>query len=273
MFRWVVLGDNSWLGVDGANWYKVESESSGHYRIESNALKGDFISLFRLDTDLAEVRVQLKNRGPELEPYLDCLPGLRLMRPTSVRETLFCFLCTANNHLSRITQMIQKLGAYGDPLYEVADRKLTVMPSLETIAAIEEAELRAAGFGYRAATIPRVAHQILDRGGESWLDLLKTLSYEEAHRELVSLHSVGPKLADCIALYGLQHLDSAPIDTHLWQALVRLYFPEWQGKALTDAKYKEASTFLRGRFGELAGYAQQYLYYENLLNWRSRKDR
>ena len=53
---------------------------------------------------------------------------------------------------------------------------------------------------------------------------------EAMHDELVAITGIGHKLADCIGLFALWHTEAIPVDTHLWQAAVRHYFPEWQGK-------------------------------------------
>ena len=81
---------------------------------------------------------------------------------------------------------------------------------------------------------------------------------------------IGNKLADCICLYGLHYEEAVPIDTHLWQAACRVFFPEHEGKALTELRYRQVGDFFRDRFGKLAGWAHLYLYYENQLNWRKR---
>jgi len=85
------------------------------------------------------------------------------------------------------------------------------------------------------------------------------------------MKGIGPKLADCICLFGLDHQEAVPVDTHIWQAMCRLYFPQWSGTALTEKRYYEASDFFRDRLGDLAGWAHQYLFYDNVLNWRSRR--
>jgi N-glycosylase/DNA lyase len=261
------VGD-TWTGVDGENWYSIQQHES-ELSVRSNADKEQCRVLLGLDQDIAEVHRDVLARGPEMAPYIEALPGLRVLRPSCPVEVLFCFLCTANNHLSRIGQMVRKLAAYGEPLAEMDGVSLTRFPALDRIAAIPEQELRQQGFGYRAATIPGVARQILEKTPH-WLSSLQTRPYLEAREELLTLKSVGPKLADCICLYGLHHTDSTPIDTHLWQALTRLYFPEWQGKALTEARYNMAAAFLRERFGKHAGFAHLLLYFENLQNWRTR---
>ncbi|MBI5706993.1 MAG: hypothetical protein HZC36_08395 [Armatimonadetes bacterium] len=273
VFRWERLGDARYLGVDGDFWYVVEVAPARRgrtsYRIQSNGSAKDFGSLFRLETSLTEIEAEVLRRGPELKPYVERLSGLRVLNPSSASEVLFSFLCTPNNNLERITRMVRALAEYGDPIGGWEGRVLKRFPDVVRIASIPEAELRQKGFGYRGATIPSVARQILSRG-DDWLVELQNLPYEEAHAELCSLKGVGPKLADCICLIGLRHLEAVPVDTHLYQAACREYFPEWRGKALTGTRYREIGGHFRGRFGSLAGWAHQYLYYENLLRRRSR---
>ena len=266
VFRWREREDGNWAGVDGDHWY-VEATVNQDWEICSNVEANHFRQLFSLDKN--GENEELLSRGPELEPYVDALPGLRLMKPSSAHETLFCFLCTANNHLTRISGMISRLAEYGE-LFE--EQHLYRFPNLEQIADIEEGELRAKGFGYRARTIPLVARELLNKPAD-WLESLRLRSYPDAREELLRIPSIGPKLADCISLYGLHKPEATPIDTHLWQALTREYFPKWKDQALTEKRYREAAQFLRERFGDLAGLAHLYLYLENLKNWRLRGGR
>lgn len=168
-------------------------------------------------------------------------------------------------------QMVRSLAALGEEIDVVDGNLVHRFPTVERIAAIPESELRTMGFGYRAATIPSIARQVLEGGGEEWLVALREASYEDAHEALMDLKGVGPKLADCIALFALHHTRSVPVDTHLWQAAVRLYFPEWSDKSLTGQRYQMIGEHFRNRFGDLAGWAHQYLFYDNLLNWRARR--
>ena len=268
VFRWRDAGEGRWLGVDGEHWFLAESIEQG-WNVRSNAKEEHFRRLFSLDED---AKNDLLESGPELKPYIEALPGLRLMKPSNAHETLFCFLCTANNHLTRITAMISKLAGYGEIIANVDGEVARRFPSLLRIASLEESELRAQGFGYRARSIPLVARELMQHP-PNWLQSLRLRPYEEAREELLRIASIGPKLADCICLYGLHKTEATPIDTHLWQALTREYFPQWKDQALTEKRYREAAEFLRNRFGTLAGLAHLYLYLENLKNWRSRSSR
>jgi N-glycosylase/DNA lyase len=261
VFRWRRLVENRWHGVDGPNTYSVEATDKG-YLVDSNADQLEFERLFRLESRFANITDQIIQRGPELTPYVESLSGLRLMSPSLARETLFSFLCTSNNHVARITKMVDELVLLGDS---------GLFPGLERLAAVSEAELRAKGFGYRGATIPKVAIELVHRGGEDYLESLSNADLKDLKEELSSLPGVGPKLTDCIALFAFGHTEVCPVDTHIWQACTRLYFPEWQGENLTGKRYESISNFMRDRFGDLAGWAQQCLFVENMQNWRSRK--
>jgi len=274
VFRWRKLADGSWLGVDGDAWYRAYppvllDAGQAEMRVESNVGEARFRDLFRLDWDADEIEAEILRLAPEMEPYMQTFAGLRLMKPSSAEETFFCFLCTPNNNIARITQMTAHLGSYGPAIDTVGGVKLHAFPNVQQIADLSESELRAKAFGYRAATIPNAARQVLERG-EDWIIGLRNVPYEEARRELMGIKGIGPKLADCIALFALHHTEAVPIDTHIWQAFTRLYYPEWKDKAVTDSRYREASESFRKRFGTLTGWAHQYLFYDNMINWRSR---
>lgn len=266
VFRWHTPAPDVWLGVDGPHWYELR-QTDAYIEAHSNADEHEFRRLFRLDVDLEAVEAEIRRKAPELGPYIHAVRGLRLMRPGDPAETLLCFLCTPNNHLARIKGMVASLASFGERLHE----DLRAFPTLERVAAIPESELRARGFGYRGSSIPRAAAMISELGGARWLPGLKSGSYDDAFNQLMRLPGVGPKLADCIALFALDKTEAAPVDTHLWQAAVRLYFPEWRDKALTLARYEAIGNLFRSKFGDLAGFAHQYLFYENLLRGGRRR--
>lgn len=237
--------------------------------VETSGKQRDFESLFRLEWDSASIEREIIDSAPELAIYLGAFSGLRVMRPGCSAESFFSFLCTPNNNLSRIVPMVRFLATLGPVMATVEGRPVHRFPDAATLASTPEVVLRANGFGYRAATIPAVAGLVCERGA-GWIESLKSAPYDEVHSELCSLKGVGPKLADCIALFALDHTEAIPIDTHVWQAYGRLYRPERIGLAITDARYREASNFLRSKFGKNGGWAQQFLFYDNMLNRRGR---
>jgi len=269
VFRWQRLPDESWIGIDGDRWYRL-SQLDNNIDVESNATTNDLVRFLRLDWDADGIERQILEKAPELQPYMGALKGLRVLRQSDPIETFFTFLCTPNNNIKRITQMVHKLAARGPLVTTIEGIELHRFPEAEVIAAIPEQDLRTESFGYRANTIPHLAQQLIERGDRKYLTDLKNGPYKEAHKELASMKGIGPKLADCICLFGLHHDEAVPVDTHIWQAMVRLYFPQYKDAALTDKRYYEAADFFRDRLGNLAGWAHQYLFYDNVLNWRNR---
>lgn len=257
-FRWHEIEPGIWSGVDGANYYRVELSGS-IIQVESNASKADFEELFRLNVELREVSETIR-KGAGVMLNSACL-GLRQIRASDPEETFFCFLCTPNNNLPRIQSMVRKLGQFGKEIPGAPG--LRRFPSADVIAQIDESELRSLGFGYRAKSIPKAAKALLDRG-TGWLNHLKSGTYTEAFNEMLWIPGIGPKLADCILLYGLHFDEAVPIDTHLWQAAKRHRLVETDWATLTDKRYRDIGSEFRTRFGKWAGWVQLLFYYDNM---------
>lgn len=59
--------------------------------------------------------------------------------------------------------------------------------------------------------------------GEADLEKIKGMCYQEARKELMKLSGVGEKVADCICLFALHHLEAFPVDTHIKKVLKKNY--------------------------------------------------
>lgn len=121
-----------------------------------------------------------------------------------------------------------------------------------------EDDLRKAKFGYRAKFISGSISKIKEFGGLKWFEDLKALTYQEARQELLKLPGIGYKVADCICLMSLGHLESVPIDTHIFQIAQQSYMPEAlkKAKSVTPKIYDDISNKFRDIYGEYAGWAQ-----------------
>ncbi len=267
MFRWVRQGEG-WAVFDGDHLHLVEQEGNV-LNVRSNQDEGVFRRLMRFDENHALKLQEITRLGPELEPCLAHLVGMRMMRPACARETLFSFLCSANNHISRITSMVWKLTEARMAPTSFSEEETPFLNTLQ-IASLGEGTLRQEGFGYRGKSIPQVAQRLETDGGERLLEKLKSEGYGAAREYLLTLPGVGPKLADCICLFAFDHQEAVPIDTHIWQQLTKIYYPNWHGTALTKAKYDHAAEAFRDRFGTLSGVAHQFLFVENMTSYRDK---
>ena len=115
----------------------------------------------------------------------------------------------------------------------------------------------------------KVAKQVAARP-EGWLDELAALDYAQARGELMRLDGVGPKIADCVCLFAMRKDQAVPVDTHVWQLTRDRYLPSLKGKSVSTSGYAQVLGFFQSRF-EKAGWAQQYLFYDHLLESRAKR--
>ncbi|KAG7292076.1 hypothetical protein NEMBOFW57_002108 [Staphylotrichum longicolle] len=187
--------------------------------------------------------------------------GIRILNQDAW-EALVAFICSSNNNISRISQMVHKLclhyGPYvatvhGEPFHDFPTPQALSGPQVET-------HLRQLGFGYRARYIAETALIISAQHSPDWLLGLRNPAspafgttnttaskahtttkpsdpspntpdpnpkdpptYRTAHTSLLTLPGVGPKVADCVCLMGLGWGEAVPVDTHVWQIAQRDY--------------------------------------------------
>ena len=65
--------------------------------------------------------------------------------------------------------------------------------------------------GYRAKYIHRLCQDAVS--GRLDLSRLSALNYEEAMEYLTGFYGIGKKVANCVCLFGLHHIDAFPVDT------------------------------------------------------------
>ena len=218
-----------------------------------------------------------------------CFPGVRMLRQDPW-ETLISFICSSNNHISRIGGMLAALRAkYGVEIVlgpearealgaGVHGRRFFVFPTVDALCAATEAELRALGFGYRAKYISSTAQLLRQRGGASYLAGLRLQPRAAVEKSLEDFAGVGPKVSSCIALFACDSLDAIPVDTHVWQIALRDYpaAAAKEGldlsavKSLTPRVYKQVGDLFRRSFGALAGWAHCILFLAELPEFKRR---
>ncbi|KAK4451460.1 DNA glycosylase [Podospora aff. communis PSN243] len=220
--------------------------------------------------------------------------GIRILNQDAW-ETLVSFICSSNNNISRITQMVQKLCVhYGPYVGDIEGEKFHDFPRPEALAGSGvESHLRELGFGYRARFIAETARIVSTDRPAGWLHGLrnpdcpaleisnnkledtetktdtKPPTYRAAHEALLELPGVGPKVSDCVCLMGLGWWESVPVDTHVWQIAQRDYgFGKGvKTKTLNKAMYDAVGDHFRKIWGPQAGYAQSVLFTANLKSF------
>ncbi len=197
---------------------------------------------FDLERDYEQI-IQSCAEYPNAHNAMRMLAGLRVLNQPAW-ETLIAFIISANNNVSRIRsiidRLIEKFGING------------AFPSPETLRDAEEDELRAIGCGYRAAYLKHSARMVCEGFP---LNGLSKLSYEQAHEQLLKLSGVGDKVADCIQLFGMGYSEAFPVDVWV-ERLMKQWF-----EGNEHLSRKNLRSRAQEMFGKHAGIIQQSLFH------------
>lgn len=263
--------DNSFQEVLMVNEKPVlfDVKQSGDYldfNFKGDISKKEAISrlnyIYDLDFDLNKFYKYLSNQA-ELEEMSEFCQGLRLFLANDPFECIISSICSANNSIKRwtksISDMKEKWGNnFFDDYYTFPD-----MSIIQDVYEDDDEEslfennscgnnLKACGVGYRAPYMKK-ASQIFTL--EMNLSDIQKMSYEEAFETILKVPGVGPKVADCILLYGFNFKEAFPSDVWIKRIVSHLYF---DGKDISVSKVRE---FGMEEFGENAGYVQLYLFH------------
>lgn len=244
-FRWKSEG-NGFRGVALGRAVYAEQDGDVLKLRGVDEISGtDFLRYFDLERDYGAIKRSYAD-DPFLSEGMTYAQGIRVLRQPPF-ETLISFIISQNNNVKRISGIIERLcQRYGKPL----GGGCFDFPEPEALACLCDDELVNCGAGYRASYISGAAGMVRD-GFD--LGAVAKMPYKEARQKLQELPGVGPKVADCVALYSLGFTEAFPADVWMKRVLRCVY-----GFSGSDAKMRE---FVDSKFGKNAGLAQQYLFH------------
>lgn len=208
-----------------------------------------FINYFDLEQSYDPMIKELED-SPLMKAAAAFGRGLKILRQDRF-ETLISFIVSTNNNIGRIKGIIERIcAALGRPRGKPeTGAGFYGFPDPETMARAGEKLYRELGCGYRSPWIARAA----EKAAVSGLDALARLPTGELTGVLQSFAGVGPKAADCIALFAYARYDVFPVDT--W--VKKLYRDLFNAVPAAGLMRKN----LTARFGRFSGIAQQLLFY------------
>ena len=255
-FRWQFLGEGWHSGVLKGNLVHLrQNDGTLEYRAQTN-LDTLLTSYFRLDEDMDAVYSTLSSLDPYIATLVNEHPHLRLLRQPDPWECTVAYLCSANNNVPRIRNIVEGIAQkLGKRLELNGDIRYT-FPTPEAVLQAGPEPLQAMRLGLdRHNKIVEAARRVRSRE----LDLQRLarpdIPYSEAKRQLMDCPYIGDKIADCIALFALDKIQSFPVDTHVKKAATRHFFASQPPP--TD---RHLVTWAQAYFGVNAGYANQLLF-------------
>ena len=176
---------------------------------------------------------------------IDCInfaTGIRILKQP-LFETCCSYILSQQNNIPRIQKMIFSLSKKYSTITDTFDGiEYKLFPSYNDLKDCKIEDYKELGFGYRAEYL----HKFVQSWPQIEKKLQETTTYEEHFKILKTCDGIGDKVANCICLYGLNHLESFPIDV-------------WMKKVL-DEEYesKKKKIMLPPKY---AGILQQYMFY------------
>jgi len=255
-FRWIKQEDGSYRGIVGRKLVRVGFEEDTLY-IWNSGIQ-DFIDIwfdyFDLGTDYSKIKAVLE-KDPVMKEAIKTGYGIRLLKQ-DFWEMLISFIISANNMIPRIMKTVDTLSVMRGVCID-AEQCCYSFPEIDALAEATLEELQNCRAGFRCKYIYQTSQ--LMKTGKITKEKLVNMKTGEARKELMTLPGVGPKVADCILLFSGIKYDVFPTDVWVKRVMEELYFKR-------EASLREIQNFAVDNFGELTGYAQQYLFYHARLN-------
>lgn len=223
-FRWRESGQGSWKIVHRDQSLTIRELGAGRYRF--SCTEAAFHSLWHPYFDLDEDYRAIRNRVREADDpflYAACTygKGIRILRQDPW-ETLVSFIISQNKNIPAIQTCIEMLcTAAGERRTDDRGEVYTSFPTPEAILNLSEEQLRACKLGYRWRYVRSAAQAVADHS----LDLTELLKAreDEIMERLCSFPGVGIKVASCVSLFGLHHMDAFPVDVWMKRILKNEY--------------------------------------------------
>jgi N-glycosylase/DNA lyase len=251
-FRWYREPDGSYTGVVRGKAANV-SYRSGVLTMD-NVTAEDFRQIwfdyFDLGRDYAEIKKAV-SVDPIMEKAVEFGSGIRLLRQEPW-EALLSFILSANNRIPRIMSIILQLSRLFGEEIKYSGRTFYSFPDAQSLAGCSLEQIGECRAGYRCEYIHTTASEVAKNGYDH--EKLSSMATDDARKELLRFKGVGNKVADCALLYGGIKYDVFPVDVWVKRVMEELYFKR-------EAGFAEIQKFASEKFGQYAGFAQQYLFY------------
>jgi N-glycosylase/DNA lyase len=252
LFRFVASADG--YLINSADRLFFVRQNKDDLFFDGDVDKGFIRYFFRLDEDHAAT-IRSISKDEHIRRAVEKYRGIRIMRQDTFECTM-SFICSSASNIPRIQKNVSDIARlFGEKRSAVVCGRRHEYYSFPRPGVIKDKKkLSQVRLGYREDFILETDRLLTD----DFISGLKRSDYQSAKKQLMSLHGVGEKVADCISLFSLGHLNAFPVDTWVTKVMLELYLHHVPKNGRTPRKIRE---FAEGYFGDHAGYAQQYLFY------------
>ena len=223
--------------------------SYGGAMLEKSEFEATWLPYFDLRRDYGAIKAKITTDDPVMQAAVDFAPGIRILQQDPW-EMLISFIISANNRIPQIKQVVQNICAcYGAQI----DEQNFAFPTAVQLSRATAKDLRALKTGFRDKYIVDATQKVL--AGAIDINRDTQMPTDDLRKLLLTVNGVGEKVAHCILLFGCGRMDAFPVDTWVRKVMRQYYF----GNEAVNAT--QIHRLAQSRFGELSGFAQQYLFH------------
>lgn len=205
-----------------------------------------------MDNDYGLIKQSVIKADGALKTAVDEKSGIHILNQDFF-ETLISFIVSQNKSIPQIKQCVKNIShRFGDEVIGYNGEAFYVFPDVQRLHDATEEELRECKVGFRAPYIKNATEAVYS--GAVTKEKLDELDIAQARELLMTIKGVEEKVANCVLLFGLGRREAFPVDVWMKRIMEQMYF---DGK---DTKKQDIEAFAVNKFGDLGGYAQQYLF-------------
>lgn len=214
-FRWSAPSEDGSFEGFIAN-HKITIRLKGNTLIAEGEdildIKDKIYSYFDLEFDYEKVK-EILCQDKILSQAVVFAPGIRILNQDPW-EALGSFIFSSNNHITRISGIIDRFCTlFGEEAVGGGYN----FPDFRRVAKLNKEDLAPLRCGYRDEYILDAARKLAS--GEIDLNIINSADIDTARKELLKIKGVGPKVAECVLLFGFHRLEAFPVDVHIKRAM------------------------------------------------------
>ncbi|SHF12627.1 DNA-3-methyladenine glycosylase family protein [Clostridium fallax] len=272
-FRWKRQENGNYIGV--ALGKVIELEQNDDEITLYNTNKEDFnniwIDYFDLKRDYSSIKEEL-SKDELLKKAVEYGYGIRILKQEPF-EILISFIISARNSIPVISKTINKISEKWGTKIAYKGKEYYTFPAVEDFHKATLDEIKDTGASFRSKYILDTVDKVYSCNNllkdikdikdlnDNQNELLKynllkicDMNDDDCHKALQEFMGVGAKVSDCIMLFSMRKYSAFPVDVWVKRAMEHFYLAP-------DVSLNKIRVFGREKFGELSGFAQQYLFY------------
>ena len=254
-FHFVKLDENDYVLTAKGRLLHVsqQADTVTFYDTEEDEYVNVWKNYFDMDRDYSAVKKKLLENDNKLKDAIESMWGVRILNQEFF-ETLISFIISQNKQIPHIKKIVADISAkFGTYKGTYGGADMYTFPTLEQLTNASEEDFKELKTGFRAPYIMDAIRR--NMAGQFNEKELKNMDYDSCIKELMTIKGVGEKVANCVSLFGLGKKEAFPVDVWIKRIMETMYF---DGE---DTPKDKIAAFAKEQFGDLGGFAQQYLFY------------